>query len=534
MKNRIYFPQFNKEKPLEKGKTILKAAQDLGIPINAGCGGFGICGECRVKIEKGIEALNNRTKAEEKLQKDERLACQTVIENDGYDVCLSLVQAGFITDILTHGRKRKEISLNSYAKRKDNKVLLGDREVDDYRGGIFGIAADIGTTTVVLHLINLEKGNIVHTSAFENPQKKLGGSNVISRIHFDGKNPGALQSILISKISEEIDKMPVEKENIYDFVVVGNSTMRDLFFGLDVKSIGVSPFKSVTETDEGTIPLKVGASELKLFINKNAEVYGPPLIGSHVGADALAVSLSCGVFDRVEENIMCIDIGTNGEVILKTDKDIVATSCAAGSALEPMPAVPGAISRFSIDNNGKINFETIGNAEPIGVCGSGIIDILGELIKNNLMDEDGYLKDKKYFIITDNIKITQQDIKGESGLLWSKAAISLGIKALLEETNLIIGDLGRVYLAGSFGTYIDKENAKLIGLIPDIASDKIIQIGNAAALGAQEMLLCLEMRNLAESSANEIKHIHLENIPNYGERLMLVEQKFRKLSSESS
>jgi uncharacterized 2Fe-2S/4Fe-4S cluster protein (DUF4445 family) len=528
MKNRIYFSQFNKDKLLEKGQTILKAAQDLQIPINAGCGGLGICGECKIRIEKGSEALDEKTKAEEKLEKDERLACQAVIENDKYDVYVSVIQAGFITNILTHGKKRKEISLNPFAKRRGYKVLLGEEEIDDYKGGIFGIATDVGTTTVVLHLINLEKGNIVHTSAFENPQKRLGGNNVISRIRFDGENPGKLQSILISKINEEIKKMPVDSQNIYDFVVVGNSTMRDLFFGLDVQSIGVSPFKSVTETDKGTIPLKVKAPELNIYINKEAQIYGPPLIGSHVGADALAVSLSCGVFDNEEENIMCIDIGTNGEVVLKSEKGIIATSCAAGSALEPMPAVPGAISRFSIINK-KRNFETIGNAKPIGICGSGIIDFLGELIKNNLMDEDGYLKGRKDFVVTDNIKITQPDIKGESGLLWSKAAVSLGIKALLEEASLTTDDLDKVYLAGSFGTYIDKENAKIIGLVPDIPLNKIIQVGNAAALGASEMLLCLEMRNLAESSANEIKHIHLENIPNYGERLMLVEQKFNKL-----
>lgn len=533
MKNRIYFPQFKKNKLIEKGQTILAVAQDLQIPINAGCGGLGICGECKVKIEKGSEALNDKAKAEEKLEKDERLACQALIENDGYDIYVSVVQAGFITNILTYGEKRKEICLNPYVKRKDSKVFLGEDEIGDYRGNIFGIAADVGTTTVVLHLINLEEGNIVHTSAFENPQKSLGGSNVISRIKFDGEDPGKLQSILISKINEKIKKMPVETQNIYDFVVVGNSTMRDLFFGLDVQSIGTSPFKSITEIDEGTFPLKARASELNLFINKNAEVYTPPLIGSHVGADALAVALSCGLFEDEEENVMCIDIGTNGEVILKSDREIIATSCAAGPALEPTSAVPGAISRFGIDK-GENCFETIGNVEPIGICGSGIIDILGELIKNDLMDEDGYLKDRKDFVITDNVKITQQDIKGESGLLWSKAAISLGIKALLEEANLTTGDLDKVYLAGSFGTYIDKENAKIIGLVPDIPSDKIIQVGNAAALGAQEMLLCLEMRNLAESSANEIKHIHLESILNYGERLMLVEQKFRRLSFESS
>ncbi len=533
MKNRIYFSGFNKDNIVQKGQTILKVAQDLNIPINTGCGGLGICKECKVKIEKGSEALNDKTKAEEALEKNERLACQAVIEDDRYDIYVGVIRYGFITNILTYGEKRKEVCLNPHAKREDGKVYLGEKEIDDYQGGMFGIAADVGTTTVVLHLINLEKGNILYTSAFENPQKRLGGNNVISRVQFDREKPGVLHSDLISKINEEINKMPVLKNNIYDFVVVGNSTMRDLFFGLDVQSIGVSPFKSVTETDEGTAPLKVISCELNLDINKNAEVYGPPLIGSHVGADALAVSLSCGVFDNEKENIMCIDIGTNGEVILKTDKGIIATSCAAGPALEPMSAVPGAISRFSIINK-KINFETIGNAEPIGICGSGIIDILGELIKNDLMDEDGYLKDKKDFLITDNIKITQSDIKGEKGFLWSKAAVSLGVKVLLEEANLTTDDLDKIYLAGSFGTYIDKENSRIIGLVPDIPIDKIIQVGNAAALGAQEMLLCLEMRNLAEDYANRIKHIHLESIPDYGERLMLVEQKFKKLSSESS
>ncbi len=533
MKNRIFFPEFNKDKLLEPGQTILKYAQDLNIPINTGCGGLGICKECRVKIEKGREALNERTKTEEALEKDERLACQAVIENAGYDIYVNVVNTGFITNILTYGKKRKEICLNPHAKIKNNKVFLGEREIDDYRGVLFGIAADIGTTTVVLHLINLEKGNIVHTSAFENPQRKIDGNNVISRIQFDGKSSGELQSNLISKINKEIKKMPVEGQNIYDFVVVGNSTMRDLFFGLDVQSLGVSPFKSITETGKGATPLAVKTSELSLDINENAEVYAPPLIGSHVGADALAVSLSCGVLSEAKENIMCIDIGTNGEVILKSDKGIIATSCAAGPALEPMSAVPGAICRFNMDNK-KFKWETIGNAQPIGICGSGIIDILGELVKNDLMDEDGYLKTGKVFEITGNIRITQPDIKGESGLLWSKAAISLGIKALLEEADLTTDELDRVFLAGSFGTYIDKENARIIGLVPDISSEKIIQIGNAAALGAEEMLLCQEMRNLAENSANKIKHIHLESISDYGERLMLVEQKFKRLSSVSS
>jgi uncharacterized 2Fe-2S/4Fe-4S cluster protein (DUF4445 family) len=529
MKNRIYFPGFNEDKLLEVGQTVLQHAQDLNIPINTGCGGLGICKECSVKIQKGREALNKRTKTEEALAEGERLACQATVENAGYDVYVNVVYTGFIANILTYGKKRKQICLNPLVKRKNNKVFIEENEIDDYKGALYGIAADIGTTTVVLHLINLEKGNIVYTSAFGNPQRETDGSNVISRIQFDGKNTGKLQSCLISKINEEIKKMGIEGQNIYDFVVVGNSTMRDLFFGLDVQRLGVSPFKSITEKNDGVPSLTAKAKELNLNINAHAEIYSPPLIGSHVGADALAVSLSCGLFDWSEENIMCIDIGTNSEVILKSGKGIVATSCAAGPALEPMPAVLGAISRFKIDKKGK-RFETIGSVNPIGICGSGMIDILGELIINDLMNEDGYLRGKKDFVVTENIKITQPDIKGESGLLWSKAAISLGIKALLEEANLTTDDLDKVYLAGSFGTYIDKENAKIIGLVPDIPSDKIIQVGNAAALGAEEMLLCQEMRKLAESFANKIKHIPLESIPDYGERLMLVEQKFRRIN----
>ena len=167
--------------------------------------------------------------------------------------------------------------------------------------------------------------------------------------------------------------------------------------------------------------------------------------------------------------------------------------------------------------------------KPTGICGSGIIDLLGELVKNNKIDEDGYLINGKAFKITNEIQVTQTDIKGGNGLMWSKAAISLGIKALLEEANLGTGELDRVYLAGSFGTYIDKENAKRIGFIPAIPSKKITQVGNAAALGAKEMLISEKRRRLAEDSADRVQHLHLKKIPNYGERLMLHEHKFKEL-----
>ena len=187
------------------------------------------------------------------------------------------------------------------------------------------------------------------------------------------------------------------------------------------------------------------------------------------------------------------------------------------------------IQRISIDN-GEIGYKTIGNTEPVGICGSGIIDLLGELIKTKEMDENGYLMNRKVFKITDKVQLTQNAIKGENGLMWSKAAISLGIKVLLEEAGIrSTDDLDRVYLAGSFGSYIDKKNARRIGLIPAIPLREIVQVGNAAAEGAKEILLSRERRRLAEESVKKVKHINLELISNYGERLMLDEQNFREL-----
>lgn len=345
---------------------------------------------------------------------------------------------------------------------------------------------------------------------------------------YDKKNPGKLHKRLIHYINEKIKEMPCDKNEIYEMVIVGNSTMRDIFFALDVQTLGVKPFKSITELSKGPTFLNKKAYTLSLNINENANVYGAPLIGSHVGADTTAVCLSTRLFDAPKEIAIAIDIGTNGEVVLKHNKELIATSCAAGSALEPIPALRGAIQRISLDD-GKIKWETIGDAEPIGICGSGIIDLLGELIKNKKMNENGYLTQGKMFKITDKIYITQNLIKGERGLMWSKAAISLGIKVLLEQAKIGTNNLDKVYLAGSFGNYINKENARRIGLIPAVPLKKIAQVGNAAAEGAKEMLLSKERRKLAEEAVKRVKHIDLELTLNYGERLMLDEQNFKEL-----
>ncbi len=527
MKYKIYFPQFDKEIELLKGKNILDYAKELKIPISSNCGGQGICKECRIVIEKGCEVLNEKTELENDLNENERLACQAIIKDDSTDIHIRLSHQGSLEQIATEGGK-KEVKLNPLTRKKNNKVLFDDKEIGGYRNHIYGIAADIGTTTIVLHLMDLQSGELIFTSAFENPQRIIDGNDVISRIMYDRKKPDALYEELISCINEKISKMPCDENEIYEMAVVGNSTMRDMFFGLDVQSIGVKPFKSVIELRGDSTFLNKRAQDLSLRINKDANIYGASLIGSHVGADTTGVCLSTGLFDKSNLTAMAIDIGTNGEIVLKKGRRIIATSCAAGPALEPMPALKGAIQKINIKDE-RIRWKTVGNTEPVGICGSGIIDLLGELIKTGKIDENGYLVNGKVFKITDKVQLTQNAIKGENGLMWSKAAISLGIKVLLEEANIGSDDLDRVYLAGSFGSYIDKKNARRIGLVPAVPLKRIVQVGNAAAQGANEMLLSKERRELAEKSVKKVKHINLELVPNYGERLMLDEQNFKKL-----
>ena len=529
---RIYFPQFNKESELNIGSSIFEYAQRLGVPLNSACGGKSTCHQCTIVVERGNHALNEITDLEaklketNKLKEEDRLACQAMIKDPSIDVYVKVKHYGAM-QILVEQVKR-EYHLDPLTKRSGDAVLFDNQIIGKYNGKIYGIAADIGTTTVVLHLLDLENGNCIHTSSFENPQRKIDGDSVIARIAYDKEKPTRLQKRLIAQINSAVNSMQCDKDSIYEFVAVGNSTMRDIFFGLDVQKLGEEPFKSITELENGLTFLNKKAAELSLDIHPDANVYGPPLIGSHVGADTIAVCLATGLFEDNDETAIAIDIGTNTEIVLKHKNRRIATSCAAGSALEPMPGIMGAIEKVSLDDD-TINYSTIGSLEPIGICGSGMIDLVAEMVRTGKMDERGYFTNGKVFCVANAISITEQEIKAQDGFIWSKAAISLGIKSLLEEAGIKVSDLDKVYLAGSFGNYIRKESAIRIGLIPSVGLEKVIQIGNAAATGAREILLSRERRELAEKSAKLVEHINLESLPDYGERLMIEEQVFNEI-----
>jgi len=522
----IFFPQFKKGKKglkIHPGLTILDYAQKLQIKINAECGGVGKCGKCIVRIEKGEENLNQPTSSEKKfnLPEKHRLACQARIVRDISDIVVYIKEFGEY-EILKYGMEREVEICPSYIKKNGN-VYKNGKEIDIYRDGIFGLAIDIGTTTIVFDIVNLENGDIIGTLAKTNPQI-IYGNDVISRIEYamvDKKEKRFLEKDERYKKLNEMQKIVVEminnsikefnnniNDSIYEAVVAGNSTMRDIFFLNDISTLGKIPYEPLNPSSIIKKPDEIG-----LEINKNGEVYGLPLIGGHVGADIVADIIASEIYNE-EKICMLIDIGTNGEIVIGNKEKLIATSAAAGGAFEGVNiscgigAVEGAIKEIKI-LNGKVYFSTIGNKYPVGICGSGLIDLLSELLKNKIINEKARLKNNNEFYITGDIKINQNDI---FQLITSKAAIRTAWQVLLKVYPAEIKDIEKIYISGGFGNFINIESAINIGLIPDIEREKIIKIGNGSLEGAREVLLCYGKRKFAEEITKKVIHIKTNEI----------------------
>ncbi len=504
---RIFFPQFKRGKEgveVSKG-TILEVIRKLGLEIISECGGKGLCGKCIVRIGKGEKNLNSPTDTEKKfnLGKNERLACQSkIIGSEDIHVFIgSIGKFSILSETL-----EDKIKINPFVSRKNGMVVWNDEVLDKDRGSIYGLAIDVGTTTLVLQVVDLETGQILATIADKNPQASY-GDDVISRIDWTMKKKDGLKElhqVIISGVNKALAKINEGKgeisKKIYEVVVVGNSTMRNIFFGIDVSSLGVIPFESQSKE-----PINQKASYLNLAVNPKANVYGAPLIGGHAGADALADVVVTEIYTH-DEVSMVIDIGTNGEVIIGNKNKILTASCAAGGAYEGatvgsgMGAVEGAIKNVKIVNS-KVKYETIDDKPAIGICGSGLIDLLGELLKNGIMDKKAKLK--RTFYITKDIGISQQDVYQ---LITAKAGLRLDQDLLIKYYGITLDELDKIYLSGAFGNFINSDNAIAIGLLPN-AEEKIAKIGNGALAGARQMLISQEKRKTAEDIAKKIKHI---------------------------
>jgi len=422
-----------------------------------------------------------------------------------------------------------------------------DIEKGDTTKSSYGIAFDIGTTTVVGYLINLSTGKELSAVAKTNPQA-IHGNDIISRIEFAQQYKDGLEilqkeivNILNEIIREAAQRAGINTNNIYKIAVAGNTCMHHLLLGLNPSYAALSPYIPVIKE---SFNLKIKDIP-KLALKPTVNVYILPNISAFVGADISAGILATYIW-RNEKTILFIDLGTNGEIILSSKKKLWACSTAAGPAFEGarissgMRAAEGAIDKAKIDNK-SIIYRVIKDGKVRGICGSGLIDLIAEMLKLALINKSGKLinreecntelseeirnriikgqKGNKFLIVkgkeTENgnpIYLTQGDIRE---VQLAKAAIYAGIKILLKKVNISTDDIQKILLAGAFGNFINKESARRIGLIPQLPLKKIELVGNAAGRGAEIALLSEKMKKVCQDIAKEAKYIELSSCPDF-------------------
>ena len=515
---------------LSPGKTVFDYADDLAVQVPTSCFRTGQCHECIVEIKQGMDSLRPPNEAETFLRDNYRLACQAVVLD--VDEHIEFTPLRLTPKILTHIVTELDTpqSPNPLVTHREGIVYYDNEPIDRFRGHLYGLALDIGTTTVVANLVDLETGETVSVSSFENPQR-FGGSDIMHRISYDGEFEGELRKSLIaalnSQIMEMCEKHDFVRQEIYEIVVAGNTTMRDIFFKQDVQSIGQKPYKSVIEHEyrEGirsTTSLTEKSRRLGIRSNPKAMVYSLPLIASHVGADVAADLIAVDMQSQ-DEVVMLVDVGTNTEVVVGNAKRMVAASCPAGPAFEGggieygMPAYPGAIESVKwVD--GKIDYETIGAEKPQGLCGSGLISLLAELRRHNQMSAKGVFADRKQRIMPllseHGITFSRDDA---SNLAQAKAANYCGQYIVLRHFGCSPQDITKLYLAGGFANYVNLQDAIDIGFLAPVPQDRVFKIGNAAVGGAKAVLLSREKRADIEKFVQNIEHIELETTADFFE-----------------
>jgi uncharacterized 2Fe-2S/4Fe-4S cluster protein (DUF4445 family) len=512
------------------GASIFECAERLGVQVPTSCRKRGKCKECVVEVTEGMECLSSPAPEEMHLKGPFRLSC------------CARITAGEGT-VRSHTMRRGEMRIEKHAfalpvgsrswpldpsvTRDGDSIRLEGVEIDRGNGPLHGLAIDLGTTTIVMRLLNLESGEVVADSSFENPQR-FGGSDVMARIQFDTEDrTKTLQRTLVGYLGRAIQEFPVDPLSIYEVVVAGNSTMRDLFFRLSVYSIGQSPYQSVTELELATgqrasTSLSLPARSLGLPIHPRARVLGLPIISGHVGADAAACMLAVDLANE-ERLIAVMDIGTNTELIVGNKHKVLAASCPAGPAFEGgqiscgMCGLPGAIEKVVIRDDGSVKSTVIGGGPAEGICGSGLVDLLGELLRTGRMNALGRFGEAGLnFVVDANgdqpVTFSESDV---NVLAQAKGANVAGLQIAFADYGIDSAQLDVFYLAGGFGRHLNLESARRIGLIPDIDPARIVQVGNASVEGACIALLSRAKRAELEVFVKRVVHCRLETHPGF-------------------
>ncbi len=508
---RVVFKPDDQEISIHQGATLLEAARQAGIILTTPCGGKGTCGKCVLRLHPSEQTL---------------LACQHRVESD-LTVTVPPESRFYAHKILEHGVAVGD-GIRPTVYQRYERIAGAD--------GIFGVAVDIGTTTVVAKLLDMRNGRCLDTQAVLNPQTRF-GDDVISRINYaqSAERLREIQRVIIDCINELIHRLcrqtAIAMSSIYETSVVGNTTMNHIFLGYPLEQLGQAPYRAYSVEARDVPP-----PELGLDMHPAGNVHCLENIAGFVGADTTAVALAVDM-DSIQDRTLVVDIGTNGEIVLGTRERLYAASCAAGPALEGARiqygsrAVDGAIEAVVVD--GDVCLDVIGDIAPRSICGSGLIDAVavlrdlgvvdatgrfakGEGLRNlpapfarRLRESDGQ---PAFCLSSDgqagpsSVILTQRDIRE---VQLAKGAILAGIRILMNKVGLVDSDLDRVLLAGAFGNYIRPASAVRIGLLPNVPLDRIQSVGNAAATGAQMTLISDECRERAALLAKRIEYVEI-------------------------
>lgn len=580
---------------VEQGDSLRNVIGSSEIDLRMPCGGKGICGKCKVVFQSGAPdatPIDEDRLSEIELAQGYRLACKASIFRDAV-IYMPSGDGMLSSKVLTVGTARKVKPVSAITKRH---AIVPKPSVEDLRSdlarildslgaigvvdtvcelsllrslssdvrdagyditGVFangnliaiepgdttaelyGIAFDIGTTTLAGYLLDLNTGNQLAVASALNPQARV-GDDVISRISYVMQDEDGLEA-LRSTVVEELNKITdsllegtgVSREAVYEASIVGNTCMTHLFMGIDPRHLAMAPYVPVVSQS-----LYLEASSIGLDIGKHGRVLVLPCIAGYVGADTVALILASDMYES-DKLTLAVDIGTNGEIVMGSKDRLVACSTAAGPAFEGahikhgMRAAPGAIDSVWMDGL-QIRFSAVGDKPATGICGSGLLDAVIFMLKAGIIEDGGRIVDAEEipdayahlrgrivdgergndFIlatveetsIDEPVVITQRDVRE---VQLAKGAIAAGIMSLMDELKVSTEDLDRVILAGAFGNYMRKESAIAAGLLPNVPVSKVHSVGNAAGEGAKLALISSDIRRDADNIGRHVDYIEL-------------------------
>ncbi len=591
----IDFEPIGRRAACRPGTDLLTIAREAGISISAVCGGKGTCGRCRVRVLEGDVSPLNETEREalgSAADEGMRLACQTLVRGsakvyipptsltakqrtlvEGQSIDFDLLPPVTVTPISMQGPRLTDLQADA-ARIRDHIQSSASEDVvwdyavlrtlsDDIRAqewetnlalrdgevvGLLksgraplGLAVDLGTTKVAGYLVDLSTGSTLASEGIMNPQISY-GEDVMARVAFALDSPEKAQLLehtivtgigdLAAELCRQAEADPSE---IVEAVVVGNTAMHHLFLGLPVRQLGNAPYLAATSD-----ALDVKARDLGLAFAPGAYVHLLPNIAGFVGADHVATILSTGL-DQAEETAIVLDIGTNTEIALHHRGRLITCSTASGPAFEGahiscgMRAAEGAVERVEV-SDGSVKYQTINDRPAVGVCGSGILDVVAQLYRNEVLDMKGGMQEgsarvrntdngREFVLVPADESGTGQDIvvtRADIGeIQLAKAAMRAGVNVLLAEAGITAKDVQRFVVAGAFGTYIDVQSAMDIAMFPELPLERFQQVGNAAGAGARMALLSVVARRHAADIAHKAQYVELTNDMRFTEQFTL-------------